>query len=332
MVPEIRPLAGRWVRPIGLGCMSLATAYGRTPSDAEALAVLDRALALGVDHLDTARAYGGGRAEALIGRALRGRREGVLLASKGGLSYDREGRRVVDGRPEALRAAVEASLRALATDHIDLYYLHRVDERVPVEESVGALARLVEAGAIGAIGLSEVSAATLRRASAVHPIAAVQNEYSPWTRNPEIALLAACRELGTALVAFAPLGRGALAAGLPEPARLDDFRGRIPRFQPPHRERNAELLARFAALAAEAGLTPAQLALRWVLSRDERVHAIPGTASAAHLEENLAALECSVTAEILAEVDALLAPEQVAGARYGPEQRANVDTEEFPVP
>ena len=264
-----RLLAGRDVAAIGLGCMSLSWGYGKPPSPEEGARLLHRALDLGYDHLDTARIYGLGHNEALIGETLSGRRNEFFLASKTGIIVEGETRRI-DCRPETIRNALEESLRLLKTDHIDLYYLHRPDPATPIEDSIGELARAVEAGKIGSIGLSEMSADTLRRAAAVHPIAAMQTEYSPWTRNPEIAVLDACAALGTTFVAFSPVARGALAGGVrdPEVAHRERSCDAQCRASTPTTGRSTwALVDAFTALAAEQGVTAAQLSLAWVLSR-----------------------------------------------------------------
>ncbi len=322
------------VSAIGLGCMNLSHAYGVPPAPDAAATVLLRALELGVTHFDTAALYGFGSNEELVGRVLAPHREEFTLASKCGIqgvTSDAGVRRVIDGRPETLMRTCEDALRRLRTEVIDLYYLHRWDQRVPIEDSVGALAELKRQGKIRAIGLSEVSAATLRRAHAVHPIAAVQSEYSLATRNPEIAVLDACRELGTSFVAFSPLGRGFLGGGVPDVAQLDpnDLRRSLPRFAPAHHARNLGLLEGFAALAREAGRTPAQLALAWVLSRGEHVLAIPGTTSVAHLAEDVGAGEVTISAPILARASSLINQTRIAGARYNDAAQAEVDTERF---
>jgi aryl-alcohol dehydrogenase-like predicted oxidoreductase len=325
-----RTLAGHDVEAIGLGCMSLSWAYGTPPSSEDGARLLHRALDLGYTHLDTARIYGVGRNEALIGETLAGRRDEFFLASKTGIIVDGDKRRI-DCRPETIRGALETSLELLKTDHIDLYYLHRPDFTVPIEESIGELARAVEAGKIGGIGLSEMSAETLRRAAAVHPIAAMQTEYSPWTRNPEIAVLKACAELGTTFVAFSPVARGVLAGGVRDPGTLveKDLRRAMPRFNAENWPTNLALVDAFNAIAAEQGVTPAQLSLAWVLSRGEHVVAIPGTASIPHLEENIARRDWVIPRDIAAKIDALFTPETVAGPRYPPAGQATVSTEEF---
>ncbi|MFM7067114.1 MAG: aldo/keto reductase [Gammaproteobacteria bacterium] len=327
----VRLLCGRPVGAIGLGCMNLNHAYGEPPSTEEGLRLLQRAFELGVTHFDTAALYGFGRNEELLGRWLPAIRNQVFLASKCGMTPV-EGRRVIDGRPATLKATLQESLARLRTDHIDLYYLHRWDKRIPIEDSVGALADLVRAGHIGAIGLSEVSAATLRKAHAVHPIAALQTEYSLWARNAEVAVLEECRRLGVAFVAFSPVGRGFLADGIRDPAAFSrgDIRRTMPRFQTPHWESNAALLDRYRELAHAAGCTPAQLALAWVLSRGTDILPIPGTRSIAHLEEDLAAASLVLPPDVLAAADALVNDRTVSGPRYAPSVLAEVDTEEWP--
>jgi aryl-alcohol dehydrogenase-like predicted oxidoreductase len=315
---------------IGLGCMSLSHAYGVPPEASEGLAFLRAALDEGAGMLDTATLYGGGRNEELVGRAIAGRRDEVVLASKCGMAMV-DGVKRIDGRPETLRQQVDASLGRLGVDHIDLYYLHRWDKQVPIGESVGALAEMVAAGKIGAIGLSEVSVQRLREAQAVAPIAAVQNEYSLWSRNPELGMLEATRESGVALVAFSPLARGFLSDGIEDPSELapKDIRLAMPRFQPEHWPANASLLPRWRELAAEAGCTPGQLALAWVLSRGEHVVPIPGTTSLDHFRENQAAASLSIDPELLARAGDLVQTSTVSGPRYAPGPAAEVDAETF---
>lgn len=315
---------------IGLGCMSLSHAYGVAPSVEEGLAFLQAALDEGVDFLDTATLYGGGRNEELVGRALKGRRDEVVLASKGGMALV-DGVKTIDGRPETLRAQVDASLQRLGVDHIDLYYLHRWDKQVPIAESVGGLAEMVQAGKIGAIGLSEVSVARLREAQAEAPIAAVQNEYSLWSRNPELGMLEATRESGVALVAFSPVARGFLGGSVTDPDALaeKDIRRNMPRFQADHWPANAALLPAWLALAAEAGCTPAQLALAWLLSRGDHVVPIPGTTSVDHLRENLATVDLVVDGALLARAGGLIDTATVSGPRYNAAQAVEVDAESF---
>jgi aryl-alcohol dehydrogenase-like predicted oxidoreductase len=313
---------------IGLGCMSLSWAYGPPPARGQAEAVLRGALDAGYTFFDTAALYGLGHNEKLIGEVLGDHRKEFVLASKCGVSNN--GQRELNGRPEVLKRTCEESLVNLQTDVIDLYYLHRWDRRVPIEESVGALADLVREGKIRSIGLSEVSAATLRRANAVHPIAALQTEYSPWTRNPEIAVLDACRELGTAFVAFSPVGRGFLAGGARDPNALaeNDIRRTMPRFQGAALEKNLVLLDRFIDLAAEAGCTPAQLCLAWLLAKDEIIVPIPGTSRPDHMMENAAAAEVKLSTEVIQKLEALINERTVTGHRYSEPMRAPIDTEE----
>jgi len=325
-----RAIAGRETNPIGLGCMSLSWAYGTPPSDEDGKRLLARALDLGYDHLDTARIYGDGHNETLIGEALSGQRGKFFLASKTGIIVDGKARRI-DCKPETIRGALETSLRLLKTDHIDLYYLHRRDFTVPIEESVGALGDLVREGKIGGIGLSEMSAETVRRAHAEHPIAALQTEYSPMTRNPEIAVLDVCRELGITFVAFSPVCRGMLVDERPDPGAMPkgDIRPNMPRFQGDNWAHNLGLAEAFAALAAREGVTAAQLALGWVLARGPHVVAIPGTSRQDHLAENIARWDWEPSAALIAEVDSLINHQTVAGHRYAPVMQATIDTEEF---
>ena len=322
------------VSAIGLGCMNLSHAYGSPPPEAAAQVLLREALDLGITFFDTAALYGFGANEELVGRTLAADREKFVLASKCGLHGVNDGsgfKRVVDGRPETLKWSCEQSLKRLRTDRIDLFYLHRWDRNVPIEDSVGALADLVREGKVRAIGLSEVSAATLKRAHAVHPIAALQTEYSLWTRNPEIAVLQACRELGTAFVAFSPVARGFLGGELRDVSALDakDLRRTMPRFEPANYAANLKLLDGFVETAAELRCTPAQLALAWVLSRGEHVLAIPGTTNLAHLRDNAAAADIGLSISTLTKLDALINARTVVGGRYDAAAQAGVDTEEF---
>ncbi len=326
----LRKIADLEVFPIGLGCMSLSHGYGPPADPAQAEALLLGALDRGVTLFDTAALYGFGHNEELLGRVLSPHRSRYVLASKCGI-FREDGKRRIDGRPETLRRTCEEALARLRTDVIDLYYLHRWDKSVPVEDSVGALADLARAGKIRHIGLSEVSAETLRRAHAVHPVAAVQSEYSLWTRNPEIAVLAACREIGAAFVPYSPLARAFLADGLPDPGALDagDLRRRMPRFQPEAYARNLRLLAPYRRIAARVGCSPAQLALAWLLHQGEDIIPIPGTTRLDHLEDNLGAADVSLDAATLAELDALINDHTVEGARHGAANMAEVDTESF---
>ena len=322
------------VSPIGLGLMNICHAYGTPISEAEAERLLLAALDAGVTHFDTAALYGFGASETLVGKFLSKHRARFTLASKCGMAGvpNAEGVkvRVIDGRPATLKADCEKALQRLQTDVIDLYYLHRWDKQVPVEDSVGALADLVREGKIRSIGLSEVSAGTLRRAHAVHPIAALQTEYSLWTRNPEIAVLQACRELGVSFVAFSPVARGFLSGPLDvmtlEP---QDIRRAMPRFSPENFAKNQALLPAYQAIAAEVGCTPAQLALAWLLHQGEHILPIPGTRSVAHLMDNLGAVNVQLSAEVLARLDALINPHTVHGGRYTAQGNSEVDTEVF---
>ncbi|MFT3720470.1 aldo/keto reductase [Pseudorhodoferax sp.] len=323
------------VSAIGLGCMNLSHAYGVPPPADQAERVLLQALDAGVTLFDTAALYGFGANEELVGRVLGPHRSRFTLASKGGMAGVRgeDGvlRRVIDGRPETLRRNCEDSLRRLQTDVIDLYYLHRWDKQVPIEDSVGALADLVRAGKVRTIGLSEVSAATIRKAHAVHPVTAVQTEYSLWTRNPEIAVLDACREIGAAFVAFSPLARAYLTGTLADVASLDakDIRRPMPRFSPENYAANLKLLPPYVELAREAGCTPAQLALAWLLHKAPHIVPIPGTTSTDHLREDLDAAAVRLTPALMARAEALIGPHNVAGARYAPQGMGEVDTENF---
>jgi hypothetical protein len=317
------------VSAIGLGCMNLSHAYGTPPGAEDGAALLNRALDLGVTFLDTAALYGMGANERLVGSAVMHRRAEFTLASKCVLDAV-DGQRVLDGRPESLRRTLDNALTRLGTDHIDLYYMHRLDKKVPVEESVGELKRAVEAGKIGAIGLSEMGAATIRRAHAVHPIAAVQSEYSPTVRNPEVAVLDTCRELGIGFVAFSPVARGMLARGIVDDAYLPgDIRLHMPRFLGDNLRHNLDVVARFDALAADAGMTSAQLALGWVLARGDHVVAIPGTRSIAHLEENVGGATVVVPADLVQAIDDLF-DGSIRGARYSAPMQAQIDTETLP--
>ena len=331
-----RQLGPFTVSAIGLGCMNLSHAYGAPVSAEEAERVLLAALDAGVTHFDTAALYGFGANETLVGRVLARHRHRFTLASKCGMTGvdvagDGKLVRVIDGRPATLRATCEAALKRLQTEVIDLYYLHRWDKQVPIEESVGALGDLVRAGKIRAIGLSEVSAATLRRAHAEYPITALQTEYSLWTRNPEIAVLQACRELGVAFVAFSPVARGFLADAVGDVGSLHekDIRRAMPRFAPEHYARNLQLLPAYKTIAADVECTPAQLALVWLLHQGDDILPIPGTTSVDHLRENMAAADVQLPAELLARLDALINQRTVSGDRYNAQSNREVDTEVF---
>ena len=328
-----RKLGPFQVGAIGLGCMNLSHAYGVPPSPEVGEAVLLRALELGVTHFDTAALYGFGANETLVGRVLGKHRSRYTLASKCGMTGV-DGKRVIDGRPATIKRTCEESLQRLQTDVIDLYYLHRWDKVVPIEDSMGAMADLVREGKIRSIGLSEVSADTLRRAHAVHPVAALQTEYSLWTRNPEIAVLDACRELGVSFVAFSPVARGFLAGALTDPAQVaafeaKDIRRAMPRFQSAHFAANLRLLDGYLGLAREAGCTPAQLALAWLLARGTDILPIPGTTSLAHLEENLKAADIVLAPDLVARLEALINARTVSGPRYPAATQVEIDTEEF---
>jgi aryl-alcohol dehydrogenase-like predicted oxidoreductase len=317
---------GLEVSALGLGCMGMSEFYGPRDED-EAAATIRRALDLGVTFIDTADMYGTGANERLVSRAVAGRRDEYVLATKFGNVRGEDGSFVgIDGRPEYVREACEASLRRLGVETIDLYYQHRVDRETPIEETVGAMAELVRAGKVRYLGLSEAAPATIRRAHAVHPIAALQTEYSLWAREPEAELLATVRELGIGFVSYSPLGRGFLsgrfrsADDLPE----DDFRHGHPRFQPGNIERNLTLVERVEAIAAEKGCTAAQLALAWVLAQGDDVVPIPGTTTVAHLEQNVAALELELTEADLSRLDEALPVGATAGDRYGDMSRVDL--------
>lgn len=319
------------VAPIGLGCMSLSHAYGAPPSIEDGKKLLARAVEIGVTHFDTAALYGGGKNEELVGPTLRPHRKKIHLASKCGATFI-DGKRVIDGRPETLKATCEAALKRLETDVIDLYYLHRWDKKaIAIEESVGGLARLVEEGKIRDIGLSEVSADTIRRAHKVHPIAAVQSEYSLWTRNAEVAVLALCKEIGAAYVAFSPVARGFLAGGVASPDELldKDIRKPMPRFQEPNFSKNLPLLEGLKAIGRDIGATPAQICLAWLLQKAPHIVPIPGTTSIPHLEENMAAVELTLSPAVMEKLETLINPKTVAGARYPANVQVEIDTEEL---
>ena len=330
-----RPVGPLAVSAIGLGCMNLSHAYGTPPSPEQAATLLLEALDRGVTLFDTAALYGFGANETLLGRVLKPHRQRIVLASKGGMAGvpSAEGpKRVIDNRPDAIRRNCEDSLRRLQTDVIDLYYLHRFDKRIPIEEPVGAMADLVREGKVRALGLSEVSAVTLRRAHAVHPIAAVQSEYSLWSRNVEIAVLDACRDIGASLVAFSPLARGFLTGALREVSTLEpkDLRRQMPRFAPETYEANLRLLEGFSAEAHAAGCTMAQLALAWLLHRGPKVIPIPGTTRLKHLQDNLGADDVALSVDQMERLDALINQATVVGPRYNAATQAEIDTEQFP--
>lgn len=322
---------GDWnVCPIGLGCMSLSWAYGHNPSDSEAERLLHAALDQGYNHLDTANIYGNGKSEERIGKAISGRRNEFFLASKTGLVAGGD-KRGIDCHPDSIAASIDASLARLQTDHIDLLYMHRFDPTVPIADSVGALARAQEAGKIGGYGVSEWSSDQIREANAVHPMMAVQTEYSLWTRNVELAVLETTRELGIAFVAFSPVGRGALCGLINSPDELNDkdFRGAMPRFYDENWPVNRKLIDGLMAIAAREGVTAAQLSLAWVLAQGDHIHAIPGTSNLEHLSDNIATLDKVISDDALAEAGALINQQTVAGDRYNEIMGASVQTENF---
>lgn len=329
-----RQLGPFHVSAISLGCMNICHAYGAPVSEQQAERVLLAALDAGVTHFDTAALYGFGASETLVGKFLSQHRSRFTLASKCGMqgvpNADGVKVRVIDGRPDTIKATCEAALKRLRTDVIDLYYLHRWDKQVPIEESVGALGDLVRAGKIRSVGLSEVSATTLRKAHAEHPIAALQTEYSLWTRNPEIAVLQACRELDVSFVAFSPLARGFLCGPMDVSAfDAKDIRRSMPRFAPENYARNLDLLPAYNAVAAEVGCTPSQLAIAWLLHQGDDILPIPGTTSVDHLMDDIGAAEVKLSADVIARLNALITPHTVHGDRYNAQANNEVDTEVF---
>lgn len=325
-----RTIAGTPLNPVGLGCMNLSWAYGTPPDEAYATRLLNRALDLGCNHLDTANIYGGGKNEDLLRRAVGHRRSEYFLASKCGIVVDGP-KRGVDCSPATITAAVDATLQRLGTDHLDLFYMHRFDPKVPVADSVGAMVRAIEAGKIRSYGVSEWSAAHIREAAAIHVPAAAQPEYSLWTRNVELGVRDTCADLGIALVAFSPVGRGALGGTLRDPSSLEeqDLRHKMPRFMADNWPHNLALIDRFSQLARDNALTPAQLALGWVLAQGPHCHVIPGTTSIEHLEENMATATLDIPADVLAAAGNLINQQTVRGHRYHDAIKPTIDTEEF---
>ena len=311
-----RPLSNELCTPrLGFGCWGMSEAYGPA-DDQQSLTTIEAALTAGIRHFDTADVYGNGHNESLLGQALAGRRKDVFVATKFGFVGDEHGQVAIDGRPERVKIACEASLRRLGTEVIDLYYLHRRDERVAIEETVGAMAELVREGKVRFLGLSEVSAATLRRAYAVHPIAALQSEYSLFTRTPEKSVLLACREMGTVLVAFSPLGRGLLTGKVTSREQLvkGDYRLEMPRFAEGNLEKNLALVGALEAMAAAKSASTAQVALAWLLAQGNDILPIPGMKRQAHLEDNLGALRVQLTPADLAQLSTI--SEAVQGQRH----------------
>ena len=318
MITRVLGRTGLTVSEMGHGCMGMSEFYGQA-DDAESIAVIHRALDLGVTFLDTADMYGWGKNEELVGRAIKDRRNQVTLATKFGNMRGPNGEFLgISGTPEYVRTACENSLKRLGVETIDLYYQHRVDPNTPIEDTVGAMAELVAAGKVRFLGLSEAAAATIRRANAVHPITALQTEYSLWTRDPEAEILPTCRELGIGFVSYSPLGRGFLTGKFPSAESLseDDFRRMHPRFQGENFEKNLGLLERLKDLAAEKGCTPGQLALAWVMAQGEDIVPIPGTKRLKYLEENVAAAQVQLTGDDLRKIDQAVPVGVTAGERY----------------
>ncbi|MGA1473337.1 MAG: aldo/keto reductase [Burkholderiaceae bacterium] len=334
MALQTRPLGSLSINPIGLGCMSLSFGYGPASSSQHIQSIIELAIDLGVNLFDTAAVYGDGHNETELGKAIAPFRSQVALCTKGGMTatYNEKGRqRKIDSRPEVIRANCEDSLKRLGIEVIDLYYLHRWDKITPIEDVAGAMADLIAAGKIKGYGLSEVSAETLKKAHATHPVTAIQSEYSLWTRNPEIAVLPACEALGITLVAFSPFGRGFLAYGSPEPSEFEekDLRRVMPRFQTPYYEKNLLLRKQLKELAEAAGVTNAQLLLAWVVHQSPSIVTIPGTTHLDHLRENMKTQSLKIPAEVLEEASRLINQKTVAGERYDSVASGQVGTERF---
>ena len=324
-----RKLGNLEVSAVGLGCMGMSFAYGGA-NETESLTTIDRALEIGVNFLDTADMYGPHTNEELVGKAIKGRRDSFIIATKFGIVSDAAdpAKRSINGRPEYVRQAVEGSLKRLGIDNIDLYYQHRVDPNTPIEETVGAMSRLIEEGKVKYIGLSEASADTVRRAFAVHPITALQTEYSLWTRDTEEnGIFDTCRELGVGFVAYSPIGRGFLSGAIKSPDDLDetDWRRNLPRFQGENFKKNLELVDRVEYIAKDKGVSASQLALAWVLARGADIVPIPGTTRPAHLDQNAAAVDIVISPDEIASLEAIFPPDAAVGTRYTAAAMASVN-------
>ncbi len=325
-----RTILNKEISPIGLGCMNLSWAYGTPPDDKQKVRLLNEALDLGYQHLDTANIYGQGANEELLRDAVMHRRPEFLLATKTGIIVDGP-RRGIDCSPTAILDSLDQSLKRLGTDYIDLFYLHRFDHSTPIADSIGAMSQAIEAGKILGYGVSEWNAEHIREAHAIHPMSAVQTEYSLWTRNPELGVLAATKELGVALVAFSPIARGALGGKLRDPTTLEvnDLRRSHPRFNAENWSKNLLLINKFDEIAMREGLTSAQLALGWVLAQGTHIHAIPGTTDLDHLRSNAEISGASIDTSVLEKVDQLINQGTVHGHRYPVVMRATIDTEDY---
>lgn len=326
-----RALGSSSVSEISLGCMNLSHAYGTPPSEKDSITLLNQALDIGYNMLDTAALYGFGANESLVGKAVMHRRDEFFLASKCGMFKNAEGKREINGHPDMIKKTCEDSLQRLNTDVIDLYYLHRWDRNVPIEESVGALSDLVQQGKIKTIGLSEVSSDTLKKAHAVHPIAALQTEYSLWSRNPEISVLETCQELEVAFVAFSPLARAFLTGTLMDVETLEsnDLRRNMPRFEAQNYAHNLQLLTQLKPIAQQHDCNLAQLSIAWLLAQSENIIAIPGTTNLSHLAENFASSTVSLSDDDLSKIGSIINQNTVKGTRYNAMTQKEIDTEEF---